>query len=204
MDTLVLDPYVSDRLLRERRERGIDVYDEVWQGVYIMAPPPNDEHQDIEISLVEPLVEVVKKSGLGVVRMRINLASDPNDWKNDYRISDIVVFLNGSEAVCHDTYWSGPPDFLVEIISPYDKTREKLSFFSKLGTRELLLVDREPWQLELYRLQDGHLTLTATCIPGDDKFIECRVLPLQFRLLKGEPRPTIEVKDVILKRTWTV
>ena len=134
MDTLVLDPYVSDRLIRERRERGIDVFDEVWQGVYVMAPAPNDEHQEIGLHLALPILEVVEGAGLGVVRQTINLAADPNDWESDYRIPDIVVFLKGSKAVCHDTFWSGPPDFLVEIISPRDKTRDKLHF---MMSREL-------------------------------------------------------------------
>ncbi|MEX2315905.1 MAG: Uma2 family endonuclease [Pirellulales bacterium] len=204
MDTLVLDPYVSERLLRERRERGIDVYDEVWQGLYIMAPAPNDEHQGIGLHLALPLLEVVEDTDLGVVRQSVNLATDPDDWENDYRIPDIVVFLNGSEAVCRGAFWSGPPDFLVEVTSPRDKTREKLSFYSQLGTRELLLVDRDPWQLELYRLQDGHLALSATCTPGDGESTESKVLPLQFSLLKGERRPTIEVKAVNSKRTWAV
>ncbi len=204
MDTLVLDPYVSERLLRERRERGIDVFDEVWQGVYVMAPAPNDEHQDIELNLSEPLVEVVKKRGRGAVRMRVNLASDPNHWEHDYRIPDLVVFLTGSPAVCHNSFWSGPPDFVVEIASAGDKTREKLSFYSRVGTRELLLIDRGPWRLELYRLQEGQLVLTAKCMPGDGVVVESQVLPLQFRLLSAAKRPNIEVTAVDSKQAWTV
>jgi Uma2 family endonuclease len=204
MDTLVLDPYVSDRLLRERRDRGIDVYDEVWEGVYVMAPAPNDEHQEIELNLARPLLEVVQDGRLGAVRTRVNLASDPKDWEHDYRIPDVVVFLKGSPAVCHDTFWSGPPDFIVEIVSPNDKTREKLAFYAKIGTRELLLIDRDPWQLELYRLQGKMLALAAKLRPGDTDAIAGEVLPLRFRLVPGSPRPTIEVTATDLQRTWNI
>ena len=122
--------------------RGADHFDEVWEGVYVMAPAPNDEHQDIATRLARPLLEVVEDAGLGEFGSGINLASDPGDWEHDYRIPDVAVFLNDSPAVCHETFWSGPPDFLVEIVSPWDKTRDKLGFYSKIGTREA--ADRRP------------------------------------------------------------
>jgi Uma2 family endonuclease len=204
MHTLVLDPYVSERLLRERRDRGIDVYDEVWEGVYVMAPAPNDEHQEIEMNFAQPLLEVVRNRNLGTVRLRVNVASDPADWEHDYRIPDIVVFLEGSPAVCHDTFWSGPPDFIVEISSPNDKTREKLAFYAKVGTRELLLIDRDPWRLELYRLKGKSLALVASTAPGDAIAVSSEVLPMTFKLLTGSPRPTIEVIATDLERTWII
>ena len=204
MDTLVLDPYVSERLLRERRDRGIDVFDEVWEGVYVMAPAPNDEHQEIEMNLARPLLEVVQDKKLGTVRLRVNLASDPNDWEHDYRIPDIVVFLQGSPAICHGAFWSGPPDFIVEIASPNDKTREKLAFYAKVQTRELLLIDRDPWRLELYQLKRKSLALVASTAPGDPTAVVSNVLPMTFKLLPGSPRPSIEVAAIDLDRKWTV
>jgi Uma2 family endonuclease len=204
MDTLVLDPYVSERLLRERRDRGIDVFDEVWEGVYVMAPAPNDEHQEIEMNMARLLLEVVQDRKLGTVRMRVNLASDPADWEHDYRIPDIVVFLKGSPAVCHDTFWSGPPDFIIEIASPNDKTHEKLAFYAKIGTRELLLIDRDPWRLEVYRLKGKSLALVASTAPGDAIAVSSQVLPMTFKLLPGSPRPAIEVATTDLPRTWTI
>jgi Uma2 family endonuclease len=203
MDTLIVDPRVSERLINERRAHGADRYDEVWGGVYVMSPAPNDEHQELATRFARPLLEVVEDPGLGVVRIGINLASDPDDWENDYRVPDVAVFLNDSRAVCHGTFWSGPPDFLVEIISPWDKTRDKLEFYSVQGTRELLLVDRDPWQLELYRLQAGQLALVAQASVGDEA-IDGEVLRLRFRLLPGTARPTIEIVSMDLQRSWTV
>jgi Uma2 family endonuclease len=114
------------------------------------------------------------------------------------------VFLNESTAVCHDSFWTGPPDFLVEIISPHDKSRAKLDFYGQIGTRELLLIDRQPWQLELYRLRGNKLVLFASTKPGDANSIESEVLRLQFRLLFGEDRPTIEVTVADSKKSWTI
>jgi hypothetical protein len=204
MDTLIVDPRVSERLIKERRAQGADRYDEVWRGVYVMSPAPNDEHQELATRLARPLLEVIEDPGLGVVRIGINLASDPEDWEEDYRVPDVAVIFKDSPAICHGTFWTGPPDFLIAITSPWDKTREKLEFYSDQSTRELLLVDRDPWQLELYRLQRGQLVLVANVSPGDGKSFESEVLPVQFRLLPGTPRPTIDISSVDQQRSWTI
>jgi Uma2 family endonuclease len=204
METLIVDPRLSERLIAERRARGIDLFDEVWEGMYVMAPAPNNEHQEVELRLARVLLEIVDDAGLGSVRTTINLATDPTDWESDYRIPDITVFLNGSSAVCHDTFWTGPPDFVVEIVSPWDKTRDKFEFYEKIGTRELLVVDRDPWQLELYRLQGSKLTRVADVAPDDSASIQSQVLPIALRLTSGQPRPTISVATIDGQRSWTI
>lgn len=204
METLIADPRLSQRLIAERRARGIDRFDEVWEGVYVMAPAPNSEHQEIELRLARVLLEVVEDTGLGSVRTTINLATDPAEWESDYRIPDITVFLNGSPAVCHDTFWTGPPDFVVEIVSPWDKTRDKFDFYEKIGTRELLVVDRDPWRLELYRLQDAKLVRVAQVSPDDAEPVQSQTLPIQLRLASGQPRPTIAVATTDGQHTWTI
>ena len=45
MSLLVSDPELKERLLAERRASGGDRYDEVWDGVYVMSPLADDEHQ---------------------------------------------------------------------------------------------------------------------------------------------------------------
>jgi Uma2 family endonuclease len=204
MDTLILDPQQSQRLLAERHARGLDRFDEVWEGVYVMAPAPNDEHQDVGGGFTEVLRTIIDREGLGKARPGINLAGDPDDWQQDFRVPDLAVFLNDSPAVCHGAFWSGAPDFVVEIISPFDKTREKLDFYSRLGTRELLIVDRDPWRLELYRLQAGTLTKIQTVAPGDASLIQSAVLPLSLRLIANQPRPTIEIVASNSGRRWTI
>lgn len=39
---------VPEHILEERRISGADQWDEVWEGVLHMVPPPNVEHQDCE------------------------------------------------------------------------------------------------------------------------------------------------------------
>ena len=47
MSLMVLDERVAEQLLAERRAWGGDHHDEVWDGVYMMSPLPNNEHQDL-------------------------------------------------------------------------------------------------------------------------------------------------------------
>ncbi|MCH7988662.1 MAG: Uma2 family endonuclease [Planctomycetes bacterium] len=110
---------------------------------------------------------------------------------------DVAVYLN-------DTHWYGGPDFAVEIISPNDRAREKLEFYAKVNTRELLIVDRDPWALELYRLQDKKLVLAGKSTLDDAAVLSSEVVPLSWQLVAGDKRPKIEVTHADGKQSWTV
>ena len=51
MALLSIDPMELARLLRDRRECGGDRYDEVWDGVYVMSPLADNEHQQLGFDL---------------------------------------------------------------------------------------------------------------------------------------------------------
>ena len=202
VDTLIIDPHVSERLIEERRVRARTDSTKFGRGRTSCAP--NDEHQDLVGGLIEVLRRIVDRRGLGKTRPAVNLASDPNDWEHDYRVPDVAVFLNDSPAICHGAFWSGPPDLLIEITSPFDKTRDKVEFYARLGTRELLIIDRDPWQLVLHRLAGGSLAPVANITPGAKAAVVSSVLPLEFRLLPGQTRPTIDITATDRGRSWTV
>jgi Uma2 family endonuclease len=204
MLTLVADPALSLRLIEQRRAAGIDLFDEVWEGVYVMTPAPNDEHQQLSMMLVHVLVDTVELANIGHVRPAINLTSDPDDWERNYRIPDAVVFLHGSGATCHDVCWSGSPDFVIEIVSPWDKTRDKIPFYEQIGVRELMIVDRDPWRLELYRLQNGRLSLVGTSTPEESATVASHGVPLSFRLVEGEKRPKIDIQHADGDKSWLI
>lgn len=108
-----------------------------------------------------------------------------------------MVFLNDTAAECHDTFWYGGPDFGIEIISPNDRTRDKLEFYASVQTRELLVIDRDPWSLELYRLIDGEMHLVGRCTPDARESLGSEVLPLtwSFAAAAGSTvRPRIELR----------
>lgn len=194
MATLVTDPWLEERIQEERRAAGGDKFDEVWDGVYVMAPLPNDEHQELVMGLAFAFHAVAGLPGLGLVRPGVNVSDREEGWKHNYRCPDVVVYLTGTTAKNCGTHWLGGPDLAVEVASKGDRSREKLEFYAGVGTRELLLIDRDPWGLELYRLSGGVLGLVGTSRPGEGGPLRCESLPLDFRLVAADgPRPRVEV-----------
>src|SRR5437870_1624529 len=111
----------------------------------------------------------------------------------NFRGPDIVLYLPNNPATNHDTHWLGGPDFLVEIISPGDLAWDKLDFYAKVNTREVLIVDRDPWALELYQLRSGKMKLAGRSDLANPAVLPSSVLPLTFQLRPGSPRPVIHV-----------
>src|SRR5207249_2384332 len=95
----------------------------------------------------------------------VNVSDREVKWRKSFRCPDVAVFFPGNPAQDRKTHWFGGPDFAIEIISPYDRSRRKLPFYAKVGVRELLLVDRRPWALELYRLEANALQPVGRSTP---------------------------------------
>jgi Uma2 family endonuclease len=204
MAVMVLDPYVEEQLLAQRQACDGDRYDEVWEGVYVMSPLPNNDHQEIVGELVSVFREVIRRPGLGKVFPGVNLSDRGDDWKLNYREPDVAVFLRDGKAVNCGTHWRGAADFLVEITSPGERTREKIPFYSTLGVVELLVIDRDPWTLELYRHQDGQLTKVGQFTLAEPHILTSQSVGLTFQLLQGDPRPQIQVTHLATGREWQV
>jgi Uma2 family endonuclease len=204
MSVLVLDPGLQKRLIKQRRRSGADRWDEVWDGVYVMSPLPNDGHQKIVTFLTFILQGVIGEPGLGEVRPGINVSDRDKKWKQNYRCPDVAVILRGGRAINRDKYWLGGPDFAVEIVSPRDRARDKIPFYAAVGVRELLVIDRDPWVLELYRLQGDQLPLVGSSTPEGRERLASAVVPLTFRLVPGDPHPRIEVRHVEGHQEWLI
>jgi len=204
MTTLIKDRELEQRLQAQRRALGADRYDEVWEGTYMMAPMPNDEHQQLVSRFAAIFQDVVDWPGLGHVRPGVNISDRIEDWQENYRVPDVAVFLNGGHAVNRGAFWYGGPDFAIEVISPDDGTRAKLPFYETVGVRELLLVDRQPWRLELYERQDDRLVVRQQSTMDNGATMISAVLPFSFRLVPGEDRPQIEVLHTENSTRWLV
>ena len=202
MPMLINDQDTERRMIARRRRLGLDKFDEVWNGVYVMSPMANDEHQDVVSLLNTLLCQVIQLSGQGKVRPGVNVSNRRVDWKKNYRCPDVAVFLNGTTAENRGAYWLGGPDLAIEVTSPKERLSKKRKFYAKVGTRELLVVNREPWSLELYRLANGELTLVNQTTVASGVWLDSEVVPLAFRLIDGVERPRIEVRHADGTQTW--
>jgi Uma2 family endonuclease len=204
MSLLITDPALRKQLIAERRAIGADHHDEVWDGVYVMSPLASDEHQRLVMRLASILDTVIGIPGLGDVRPGVNVSDRVTGWKRNYRVPDVVVRLSGGRARILETHWYGGPDFVIEVVSPGDRSREKLAFYATIGVRELLLIDRELRYIELYALQARQLVPVGVLrAPGPQQLVS-EVVPLTFRLRETEARRRIEVALREGGQTWLV
>jgi Uma2 family endonuclease len=194
---LIRDDELRESLIEERKKRGTDLYDEVWEGMYVMPSMPTVGHQKIVDDLGDILSEVVKRGGLGEKYPGLNISDRRKQWKDNYRIPDIVVVLNNSNAVDCDTHLFGGPDFLVEVESPGDDTEEKVPFYSKIGVRELLIIHRDKRTLRLLRHDAQELVLVKPAALEGKEWLVSEVLPLAFRrtVARGVPRTLVRRTD---------
>jgi Uma2 family endonuclease len=177
---LVRDEAVGDRLIAERKHLGLDLYDEVWEGLYIMPSMPSLEHQKLVRQLSTLFAELVEPDGIGEVYPGANV-SDRHGWTENYRIPDVIVVLKGGRAQLCGTYIYLGPDFVVEIESPGDDSEEKVPFYSKIGVRELLLLHRDRRTLRLLRHDGEDLVEVKQKTFEGRQWLVSSVLPLAFR-----------------------
>jgi len=203
MATLIAEPSIERQLLEQRKAQGLDAHDEVWEGVYFMPPIANNEHQCIQGDFVSILGGLIRWTGLGHVLPGANI-SDREDWRSNFRVPDVLVFLNGNKAENRGSHWFGGPDFAIEILSPGDKAREKLAFYASVGVRELLLIDRNPWRVELYRLVNGELVEVGRSDLENNALIVSELVPLSFRMVAGASRAQIEVSMQSAEQVWLI
>jgi Uma2 family endonuclease len=194
---LIQDAGVADQLIQERKRKGLDRYDEVWEGMYVMPSTPSNSHQLLVGDLDEIFRAVVKKAGLGQSYPGANVSDRRKGWEYNHRVPDLVVVLNNSRAVDCGTHFCGGPDFLVEIQSPGDDTEEKVPFYGKIGVRELLIVHRDKRTLRLLRLEGGELILVEPSVLEGKEWLVSAVLPLAFRRTtsKGVARTQVRRTD---------
>jgi Uma2 family endonuclease len=201
---MIHDRVLAQRLRDERKASGADRFDEVWEGTYMMAPMPNNEHQLLVTRLSRVLDEIVTDGSLGEVLAGVNVSDRVQGWEQNYRVPDVAVFLHGSKAENHETFWFGGPDLVIEIISRDDLSREKIAFYGAVGSRELIIVDRDPWQIELHRLSGSELRLVETSSLKDPRSLTIEGIGVEIRLQPASGRPALYLQHLASGRNWTI
>jgi Uma2 family endonuclease len=200
----VTDPALVRKLKAKREATGHDRRDEMWEGIYVVSPEANNEHEDFAAELSFVFAAVRGEVGGGKIRTGGNISDRVVDCQKNYRVPDVAVYLSGNPARNCLTHTVGGPDLAVEILSDGDLARKKLDFYAKINTREVLILDRFPWALELYRLADGRLVLIGVSTPDKPEALTSEVLPLSFRLVPGEGRPTLEAARLDGGQAWRI
>jgi Uma2 family endonuclease len=173
---------VPPQLLEQRRRLGVDRWDEMWEGVLHMVPPPAERHQSLGSRLIEVLGPVARARGLKLAyEIGLFAAAD------DYRVPDLGVYRpdQASARGLEDA-----AEIVIELVSPGDESRAKVPWYAAHGVREVVLIDRDTLAVEVYRaigaapvrdetarsevlgcaferLDDNHLRVTTPGGPAD-------------------------------------
>jgi Uma2 family endonuclease len=164
-------------LLEGRRRSGADRWDEMWQGVLHMVPPPSSWHQRFGTKLVRVLAPLAEAKGLeaayetGLFR--------PGVGESDYRVPDLV-FARDEQIAARGV--EGRAELVVELLSEADESREKLDFYAAVEVCEVLLIDPETRDCELYALRGGRLHVA---LPDERGAVRSQVLGASFEKAPG-------------------
>ncbi len=142
MRGLLLD--VPATMLAERRRLGIDVRDEMWEGVLHMVPQPGTLHMGFGRDLLLALAPLVRARGL-----EIFYETSMFGRADDHRVPDLTIVV--PEQVSARGI-EGKAQVVIEILSPNDESRDKLPWYARMGVREVWLIDPRTRALELHVL----------------------------------------------------
>lgn len=195
---ILLDQASIKSILEDRRAKGNRTREEVWEGVTYIMPDPNNEHQRISTFFLTVFNLCFGFDRGGDIEPSPNLSDRIASWEKNFRNPDLAYFSPTNTAQDRGTFWYGGPDFLLEIVSPGDICRDKLPFYASIGTKEVLILDRDPWKLELYQLKRGRLRLTDVAHPGHAEALSSGVVPLSFQLIRSK----IRVRNTETDQEW--
>lgn len=149
MPTLVMDPAPAeiDELIEYRRRRDLDHYDEVWEGVLHLNPPPTGEHQYVLQQLSVLLGPLARDAGLLAIINEFGLG---RQGKDNFRVPDGGLHRGVPRGVYQST-----AALVIEILSPGDESWNKLPFYAAHEVDEVLIVDPVEHAVHWLGLADG-------------------------------------------------
>ncbi len=130
-------------LIEQRQRLGHDRLDEVWDGVYVVAPDPTGEHGELVAQLAVLLHPRARDRGF-VVTAAFNLGAP-----RDFRVPDLGVYWERPRGV-----WQPSAALVVEVLSPRDRAYEKFGFYATHRVQEIVIVRPVERDLEIWRRRD--------------------------------------------------
>lgn len=184
-----------EAFLAERKKRGIDHWDEVWDGeVHLGAPRPVTQNA-LQAELYVWLKGHVERHELGRMLTPFNLR-EPGTGDQNFRCPDLGLLAPGEQRLIDATEtWvdgAGGPTVVFEIRVPGDDTYEKLPFYAARGARWIVIIHRDTRVPEVHRLAGAQYVAVAA---GPDGWVACEPLAVDLRAGQRKGKPALEVRD---------
>jgi Uma2 family endonuclease len=112
---------------------------ELLRGRLVMSPAPDTTHQTISITLAAHLFATARRNGGRVLEAPTDVVLD------DHTILQLdLLYVSKDRRSIIQRRVMGPPDLLVEILSPHNSRRDrvdKLGIYAEYGVAEYWIVD---------------------------------------------------------------
>ena len=143
---------------------------EIIGGQLVVSPSPSTRHQRISNRLNRALEAFLESTGTGEVF----------DAPLDVRLSfydvvqpDLLVVLNDRREIIQEQGIVGPPNLVVEILSPSSKMTDrvdKAALYARSGVEEYWIVDPIDETMTVYGLDGDRFAPSATLERNDDLY----------------------------------
>ena len=147
---------------------------ELINGEITVPPAPSAGHQRIAYRLAKLIEQVAGRGEVYLSPIDVHLAED-------LVVEPDVLWVSPENESCmlvNDQYWQGPPDLIVEVLSPGSLVRDKrvkFAYYEQHGVGEYWIIDpRPPQHAEVWRLVQGEFKRQG--IYGPDEAFESTVL----------------------------
>lgn len=141
----------------------------------IVVNPPTDEHQKTLWRLIGLLLPRLTSGESRVAPTGLHL-DDANSFEPDF------FWISPQNESCilesNGRYWHGPPDLVVEIVSPstaYHDRETKFRAYERCGVREYWLIEPQAQFVEVFILDAGRFSRIGAFQPGH--FFTSSVVP---------------------------
>src|SRR5436190_21067942 len=111
---LVLDQDDAAEMIKERKKKGLDLYDEVWDGVYVMPSLPDMNHQRL-VNHLTVIFNHVLGAGHGEAFPGANVSDRNQGWKENYRCPDVLAILPASRPITRRAAVERRPELPAEM-----------------------------------------------------------------------------------------
>lgn len=139
---------------------------ELLDGEIVVSPAPTYNHQQIVLRLALMLSERVTEIGGDIALSPIDVRLDEFNVVQP----DILWRAPDSRCVLLNQRLSGPPELVIEILSPSTSRTDKshkFRLYERHSVIEYWIVDPSNQHVDLYHLVEGKFQRIDTFVPGD-------------------------------------
>ncbi len=143
---------------------------EIIGGQLVVSPSPSTRHQRISNRLNRALEAFLESTGTGEV---FYAPLDVRLSFYDVVQPDLLVVLNDRREIIQEQGIVGPPNLVVEILSPSSKMTDrvdKAALYARSGVEEYWIVDPIDETMTVYGLDGDRFAPSATLERNDDLY----------------------------------